>query len=174
MSVLLDERPSGAEGIAPVPPSERRLTTRDLAILWADLGVGVLVLVAGALLVPALGFATAMASIVVGSVIGCALLALGGVAGADHGIPTMVLFRPVLGDRGYRAALLEAGVVEGRLHLAAAALRLGATGLTYYDHEVSRFFVTDLAPLLVTAVGVPAYRARPGGTPRHPVRMRAV
>ncbi|HWC11779.1 MAG TPA: hypothetical protein VG455_11205, partial [Acidimicrobiales bacterium] len=80
----------------------------------------------------------------------------------------------VLGDRGYRAALLEAGVVEGRLHLAAAALRLGATGLTYYDHEVSRFFVTDLAPLLVTAVGVPAYRARPGGTPRHPVRMRAV
>jgi SagB-type dehydrogenase family enzyme len=77
-----------------------------------------------------------------------------------------------LGDRGYRAALLEAGVVEGRLHLAAAALGLGATGLTYYDEEVSRFFVTELAPLLVTAVGVPAYRARPGGTPRRPVRMR--
>ncbi len=84
---------------------------------------------------------------------------LGGVVGA-------------LGDRGYRAALLEAGVVEGRLHLAAAAMGLGATGLTFYDGEVSRFFATDLAPLLVTAVGLPAYRARPGGTPRHPVRMR--
>jgi hypothetical protein len=78
-----------------------------------------------------------------------------------------------LGDRGYRAALLEAGVVEGRLHLAAAALGLGATGLTYYDDEVSRFFVTEVAPLLVTAMGVPAYRARPGGTPRRPVRMRS-
>jgi hypothetical protein len=77
-----------------------------------------------------------------------------------------------LGDRGYRAALVEAGVVEGRLHLAAAATGLGATGLTFYDDEVSRFFATDLAPLLVTAVGVPAYRARPGGTPRRPVRMR--
>ena len=77
-----------------------------------------------------------------------------------------------LGDRGYRAALVEAGVVEGRLHLAAVALGLGATGLTFYDDEVSRFFATDLAPLLVTAVGVPAYRARPGGTPRRPVHMR--
>ncbi|HYX44794.1 MAG TPA: hypothetical protein VE760_07100 [Acidimicrobiales bacterium] len=77
-----------------------------------------------------------------------------------------------LGDRGYRAALLEAGIVEGRLHLAAAALGLGATGLTYYDDEVRRFFATELAPLLVTAVGVAAYRARPAGTPRRPVLMR--
>jgi SagB-type dehydrogenase family enzyme len=77
-----------------------------------------------------------------------------------------------LGDRGYRAALVEAGVVEGRLHLAAAARGLGATGLTFYDDEVGRFFATGLAPLLVTAVGVPAYRARPGGTPRRPVRLR--
>jgi hypothetical protein len=79
-----------------------------------------------------------------------------------------------LGDRGYRAALLEAGVVEGRLHLAAAAMGLGATGLTFYDEAVSRFFSTDAAPMLVTAVGVPAYRSRPGGPPRRPVRMRPV
>ncbi|MDQ4133811.1 MAG: hypothetical protein M3179_11555 [Actinomycetota bacterium] len=76
-----------------------------------------------------------------------------------------------LGDRGYRGAQLEAGVVEGRLHLAAYALGYGATGLTFYDEEVSRFFSTDASPMLVTAVGVPAYKSRPGGTPRHPVRM---
>jgi SagB-type dehydrogenase family enzyme len=76
-----------------------------------------------------------------------------------------------LGDRGYRAALLEAGVVEGRLHLAAYALGYGATGLTFYDEEVSRFFSTDAAAMLVTAVGTPPYRSRPGGTPRRPVRL---
>ena len=77
-----------------------------------------------------------------------------------------------LGDRGYRAALLEAGVAEGRLHLAAFGLGLGATGLTFFDDEVSRFFATSAAPMLVTAVGAPAYRSRPGGRPRQPVRMR--
>ncbi|HEX2272354.1 MAG TPA: hypothetical protein VHG90_00590 [Acidimicrobiales bacterium] len=78
-----------------------------------------------------------------------------------------------LGDRGYRAALLEAGIVEGRLHLAAFGLGLGASGLTFFDEEVSRFFATSAAPMLVTAVGVPSYRSRPGGRPRQPVRMRA-
>ena len=101
MSVSLQEETSPrADSIRPIPPSERTLGTRDLAILWGDLGVGVLVLVAGALLVPALGFWTALAAIVIGSIIGCALLAVGAAAGADHGVPTMVLFRPVLGIRG--------------------------------------------------------------------------
>ncbi len=77
-----------------------------------------------------------------------------------------------LGDRGYRAALLEAGVVEGRLHLAAYGLGLGATGLTFFDQEVSRFFATAAAPMLVTAVGAVPYRSRPGGRPRQPVSLR--
>ncbi len=81
------------------------------------------------------------------------------------------LITAALGDRGYRAAQLEAGVVEGRLHLAAYALGFGATGITFYDDEVSRFFGTVATPMLVTCVGAPAYRARPGGTPRSPIRM---
>ncbi|MCE2403942.1 MAG: SagB/ThcOx family dehydrogenase [Dehalococcoidia bacterium] len=45
-----------------------------------------------------------------------------------------------LGNRGYRAAQLEAGVVGGRLYLATHALGLGATGITFYDDEVTEFF----------------------------------
>ncbi|MDQ4068989.1 MAG: SagB/ThcOx family dehydrogenase [Actinomycetota bacterium] len=76
-----------------------------------------------------------------------------------------------LGDRGYRAAQLEAGIVEGRLHLAAFSLGFGASGITFYDDEVRRFFGTTAFPMLVTCVGAPAYRSRPGGTPGEPVRL---
>jgi SagB-type dehydrogenase family enzyme len=51
--------------------------------------------------------------------------------------------RPIfdrLGNRGYRAVQLEAGILGGKLYLAAYAQRLGATGLTFYDDEVTRFF----------------------------------
>jgi len=44
------------------------------------------------------------------------------------------------GNRGYRAAQLEAGIIGGRLYLASYAQRLGATGLTFYDDDVVRFF----------------------------------
>ena len=44
------------------------------------------------------------------------------------------------GNRGYRAVQLEAGTVGGKLYLAAYALHLGASGLTFYDDEVVKFF----------------------------------
>lgn len=88
------------DSIAPVPEHGRVLSGMDLAILWGDFGIGLLVLVTGALLVPGLGFGPALAAIVAGSAIGVGLLAMGGYIGARHGVPTMVLFRPVLGIRG--------------------------------------------------------------------------
>jgi SagB-type dehydrogenase family enzyme len=42
-----------------------------------------------------------------------------------------------LGDRGYRAVQLAAGARCGRVYLAATALGLKATGLTFYDDEVA-------------------------------------
>jgi SagB-type dehydrogenase family enzyme len=78
-----------------------------------------------------------------------------------------------LGDRAYRAAQLEGGVVAGRLALAAFTLGAGATGLTFYDDEVSAFFATAAACLLVTSVGVPAYRGTPGGGPGEPATLRS-
>jgi SagB-type dehydrogenase family enzyme len=73
-----------------------------------------------------------------------------------------------LGARGYRAAQLEGGVAAERLQLAAFALGVGATGLTFLDDDVSAFFGTSTAPMLTVAVGVPAYRARPG---RRPIQL---
>jgi NCS1 family nucleobase:cation symporter-1 len=95
---LQGEAPSW--GIRPVPPEHRRLSGLDFGVLWGDLSVGLLVLLTGALLVPALGFPRALLAIVVGSLIGCIPLALVGLAGSREGVPGMVLFRPVLGVRG--------------------------------------------------------------------------
>src|SRR5262249_28325750 len=44
------------------------------------------------------------------------------------------------GNRGYRATQLEAGIIGGRLYIAAYAQRFGATGLTFYDDDVTAFF----------------------------------
>ena len=44
------------------------------------------------------------------------------------------------GNRGYRAAQLEAGIMGGKLYLAAYAQRLGASGLTFFDDDVTEFF----------------------------------
>ncbi|OLC54243.1 MAG: hypothetical protein AUH85_12280 [Chloroflexi bacterium 13_1_40CM_4_68_4] len=90
---------SGAS-IRPIPTAERRLSAIDLAVLWGDLGVGLLVLAAGALLVPGLGAREALLATVVGSIIGCTLLALAAYIAADAGVPTMVLTRAALGLRG--------------------------------------------------------------------------
>ncbi len=44
------------------------------------------------------------------------------------------------GNRGYRAAQLEAGILGGRLYLASYALGMGASGITFFDDEVVEFF----------------------------------
>jgi putative hydroxymethylpyrimidine transporter CytX len=110
--VLEQEAPSW--GVRPVPPERRRLSGFDLAVLWGDLSVGLLVIVTGALLVPALGFRSALLAIVIGSVIGCSLLGLAGLAGAREGVPAMVLLRPVLGIRGsYLPSVLNVAQLIG-------------------------------------------------------------
>jgi len=94
------EREAPNWGIRPVPKALRRFTGLDLAVLWGDLSIGLLVLVSGALLVPGLGLPMATLAIVIGTAIGCVPLGLVAAAGARDGVPSMVLFRPVLGRRG--------------------------------------------------------------------------
>ena len=78
-----------------------------------------------------------------------------------------------LDDRQYREALLEAGIVEGRLHLEAYAHGFGASGMTFLDSEFEKTIGTPLAATLFTCVGVPTYRARLGGAPGTPVAVVA-
>jgi nitroreductase len=59
------------------------------------------------------------------------------------------------GNRGYRAAQLEAGIRVGRVYLGAFARGLGATASTFYDDEVTAFLAPNegLSPMLCAAVG---------------------
>jgi SagB-type dehydrogenase family enzyme len=64
---------------------------------------------------------------------------------ADAAVAVFFLadLRPILqryGNRGYRAVQLEAGIIGGKLYLAAYAQHLGATGLTFFDDDVTAFF----------------------------------
>jgi hypothetical protein len=60
------------------------------------------------------------------------------------------------GERGYRLANLEAGIAGGRTYLAAYACGFGASGLTFYDDDVRRFFAPRASgsdAIFVTALG---------------------
>ncbi len=62
------------------------------------------------------------------------------------------------GNRGYRAAQLEGGITGGRLYLAAYAQRFGASGLTFFDDEVTQFFSPHAAGksvMFLVALGYP-------------------
>lgn len=93
-------------------------------------------------------------------------LALGQALGADASLNLyfMAGLEPILnrlGNRGYRAAQLEASITAGRVYLAAYALGLGATGLTFYDDAVTDFFsphAEGKSAMFLVAVG---RRARP-------------
>jgi SagB-type dehydrogenase family enzyme len=96
-----------------------------------------------------------------------AYLALGqGLAGqAAVNVYFLADLEPILdrlGNRGYRAATLDAAITAGRMYLAAYALGLGATGLTFFDDEVVRVFSPQAAGHAVTfliAFGIPGRRS---------------
>jgi SagB-type dehydrogenase family enzyme len=82
---------------------------------------------------------------------------LGGMSAASvFFLADLSLLLEAYGNRGYRIANLEAGLIGGRLYLAAYAQRFGATGLTFYDRDVVNFFSPHAAgkdALFVTALG---------------------
>ena len=97
-----------AWGIEPVPERLRVLSFFDSLLLWGNLSVSLLVIVIGALLVPALSLRDALLAIVVGAIAGNVLLALAALIGADARVPGMVVLRAPLGKRGsYGPTLLN-------------------------------------------------------------------
>ena len=60
------------------------------------------------------------------------------------------------GSGSHRAAQLEASIRAGRIYLAAYALGLGATGLTFYDDAVTNFFsphAQGMSAMFLVALG---------------------
>lgn len=69
-----------------------------------------------------------------------------------------------LGNRGYRAAQIEAASSGGKLYLAAYALHLGASGLTFFDDDVTEFFsphATGKSVMFLIALGKSVKRREP-------------
>ena len=69
------------------------------------------------------------------------------------------------GNRGYRMAQTEAAIRAGKVYLAAYALRLGASGLTFFDDDVTEFFSPHAAGksvMFLIALGRPRPRRRAG------------
>ena len=66
------------------------------------------------------------------------------------------------GNRGYRAVQLEAGAIGGRgCTWHAYAQRLGATGLTFFDDDVTNFFsphAKGKSAIFLLAIGKPLKR----------------
>jgi len=128
-------------GIEPVPERLHVLGIFDGFLLWANLSVSLLVIVAGAFLVlPASDFGLAMSlpeavgAIVAAALVGNVLLALGGLIGADARVPTMVLMRAPLGRRG---SYLPTGLnVLQCLGWSVFELIVIATGASALSHQV--------------------------------------
>ncbi|MDE1762927.1 MAG: SagB/ThcOx family dehydrogenase [Thaumarchaeota archaeon] len=60
------------------------------------------------------------------------------------------------GNRGYRVAQMDAGITAGKMYLASYALKIGATGLTFYDDEVTDFFsphASNKSVMFMLAIG---------------------
>ncbi len=94
------EKVAGSWGIEPVPPRLRVLGTLDTGLLWGNLGVSLLVVAAGAALVPALSLRDALFAILLGCLVGNLMLGTAGAIGADARVPGMVLMRAPLGRHG--------------------------------------------------------------------------
>jgi putative hydroxymethylpyrimidine transporter CytX len=93
---MTDKTP--AWGIEPVPERLRVLGLLDTTLLWTNLGISLLVLVAATYL--GLTLKEALAATLVGGLVGNAMLATAALIGADGRVPTMVLQRAPLGQRG--------------------------------------------------------------------------
>ncbi|WP_079062854.1 purine-cytosine permease family protein [Streptacidiphilus griseoplanus] len=106
MSPSVDAQPQAAGGEAPLvldtaPP--RPLGFRDQAAFWANLGISLIGFSSAATVLGTggqeLSFAASVTAIVVGTVVGTAMLAVAAVIGARTGAPAMAVLRGLFGTR---------------------------------------------------------------------------
>ncbi|EFK07446.1 conserved domain protein, partial [delta proteobacterium NaphS2] len=71
------------------------------------------------------------------------------------------------GPRGYRYAMMAAGILGERLYLAASALGLGCCGIgAFYDGEASRLLGLNASSRVLYIISLGIVKSMPGGN--HP------
>lgn len=78
-----------------------------------------------------------------------------------HVVDATLILRFLSFFNGDRAVQLGAGAIGGRMYLAAYAQHLGATGLTFFDDDVTNFFSPrgkDKSAMFLLAIGKPVKR----------------
>ena len=166
----MEETPSW--GITPVPERLRVLGLFDLTLLWGNLSVSLLVIVAAAGLVPMLSLPQALLAIAIGAVAGNVLLGLAGAIGADARVPGMVVLRAPLGRRGsYAPTVLN---VAQNLGWSTFELIIISTAAAALSERVFGFRERWLWALLFGAVSLALGLMGPIGFVRRYVRKFAV
>ncbi|HWJ31439.1 MAG TPA: cytosine permease, partial [Gaiellaceae bacterium] len=175
----LPESDTPSWGIDPVPERLRVLGVLDGLLLWSNLSVSLLVIVAGAFLVLpssqfglALSLPVAVAAIVAAAVVGSLLLGLGGLIGADARVPTMVLMRAPLGRRG--SYLPTALNIVQCLGWSIFELIIIATGASALSEQLFGFGGVPFWKLLFGAIATGLAFLGPVGFVRKYVRKFAV
>ena len=166
-------------GIEPVPERLRLLGALDGFLLWANLSVSLLVIVAGAFLVlpPSqfglgLSLPVAVGATVAAAVVGNLLLGIGGLIGADARVPTMVLLRAPLGRRG---SYLPTGLnIVQCLGWSVFELIIIATGASALSQQVLGFGGVAFWKVLFGVVATALALLGPVGFVRRYVRKFAV
>ena len=162
----------GSWGVTPVPERLRTLSGLDQTLLWGNLGVSLLVIVTAAFLVPAMSLPDALLAILVGSLIGNAMLGAAGLIGADGRVPAMVLLRAPLGRRGSYAAT-GLNVVQC-LGWATFEIIIIAAALTALSDELLGFGANAFWTLVTGAVALLLALLGPVGVVRRVIRKFAV
>ncbi len=159
-------------GIDPVPGRLRVLGFLDSFLLWGNLGVSLLVIVAGGLLVPALSLKLALLAVVIAALAGCILLGLAALIGADARVPSMVVLRAPLGRHGsFLPTVLN---VAQNLGWSIFELLIIATAASALSERVFGFSARWMWTLIFGAIAATLGLLGPVGFVRRYVRKFAV
>ena len=104
--VNIESPASANEALTPLPDERRAFRWHDHLSLWFSLGVGLLVMQVGAYLVPAVGTRDALVAIVLGSLLGAALLGWTARLGCSSGLASAGLMHATYGSAFARLPVL--------------------------------------------------------------------
>ncbi len=132
--------------------AQRVFKLRDHASLWFSLGVGLLVMQMGAYLIPALGTRSALLAIIIGSVLGSALLAWVAQLGANHGLSSAGLMQATYG-RGFAKLLVILNIIQllGWTAFELVIMRDGFTAIITKTTGLSAGWLSYGLPYIMTA-----------------------